>query len=120
MIYFYNKGDENVILVFCVGEVVIEVESCEDDEVVEDLLAYLRCVFLKVDVGKLVVSYVMWWGKDENMFGVYSLCLMRVIGDDYEEMSESVGNIYFSGEATTRYYLVMMYGVWIMGMCEVG
>ena len=120
LIYSHNKGDENVILALCAGEAAIEVESREDDEVVEDLLAHLRCAFPKADVGKPVASHVTRWGKDENTFGAYSSCSTRTTGDDYEEMSEPVGNIHFSGEATTRHYPATMHGAWITGMREAG
>lgn len=120
LIYSHNKGDENVILALCAGEAAIEVESREDDEVVEDLLAHLRCAFPKADVVKPVASHVTRWGKDENTFGAYSSCSTRATGDDYEEMSEPVGNIHFSGEATTRHYPATMHGAWITGMREAG
>ena len=35
-------------------------------------------------------------------------------------MSEPVGNIHFSGEATTRHYPATMHGAWITGMREAG
>ena len=40
-------------------------------------------------------------------------------GEDYDVMAESVGRVFFAGEATTKQYPATMHGAFVTGLREV-
>lgn len=60
------------------------------------------------------------WGSDSFCFGFYLNVVVGVLGDDYDIMVDFVNDrFFFVGEVIICKYLVMMYGVFLSGYCEV-
>lgn len=56
------------------------------------------------------------WAVDHLFFGSYSDAPVGLTQDDYGELAAPIGNLYFSGEATSREYYGFLHGAYFAGI----
>jgi len=117
-----REGEGNVLLALIAGQAAIDVESREEDEVVMEVLDYLKKIFSRknIEVPSPYSYHLTRWGQDENAYGSYSSCSMKTTAEDYDELAKPVGNIHFAGEATIARYPATLHGAYLSGLREAG
>jgi monoamine oxidase len=117
-----KEGEGNVLIALIAGNAAIEVESREEDEVVNEVLDSLRKIFDKkaVQVPTPYSYHLTRWGQDPNTYGSYSSCSTDATGADYDELAKPMGNIHFAGEATISRYPATLHGAYLSGLREAG
>lgn len=123
LFYSYHSVSGGPLLIALVaGEAAIKFEMMSPVESVNKVLDILRGIFTPkgIVVPDPVQAVCTRWGKDHFAYGSYSYVAIGSSGDDYDILSESVGDgrVFFAGEATNKQYPATMHGALLSGMRE--
>ncbi|XP_057495297.1 lysine-specific histone demethylase 1 homolog 1-like [Actinidia eriantha] len=123
LFYSYSSVSGGPLLVALVaGEAAIKFEKMSPVEAVERVLEILRGIFNPkgVAVPNPIQAVCTRWGQDQFAYGSYSYVAIGASGDDYDILSESIGDgrVFFAGEATNKQYPATMHGAFLSGMRE--
>ncbi|KAJ4790196.1 Lysine-specific histone demethylase 1 [Rhynchospora pubera] len=123
LFYSYTSVAGGPLLIALVaGESAIEFEKTPPKDCVEKCLEVLRKIFTPkgVQVPNPLEAVCTRWGTDRFTHGSYSYVTVGASGDDYDILSESVGDgrLFFAGEATNRRYPATMHGAMLSGFRE--
>ncbi|KAK4796147.1 hypothetical protein SAY86_028473 [Trapa natans] len=123
LFYSYHSVSGGPLLIALVaGEAAIKFEMMSPVESINKVLDVLRGIFKPkgIVVPDPVQAVCTRWGKDHFTYGSYSYVAVGSSGDDYDILSESVGDgrVFFAGEATNKQYPATMHGAFLSGMRE--
>ncbi|XP_052191763.1 lysine-specific histone demethylase 1 homolog 1 [Diospyros lotus] len=123
LFYSYSSVAGGPLLVALVaGEAAIKFERMSPVEAVERVLYILKGIFNPkgVSVPNPIQAVCTRWGQDQFACGSYSYVAIGASGDDYDLLSESIGDgrVFFAGEATNKQYPATMHGAFLSGMRE--
>lgn len=123
LFYSYSSVSGGPLLVALVaGDAAIRFEMMSPVESVRRVLDILKGIFHPkgIAVPDPVQAVCTRWGKDHFTYGSYSYVAVGSSGDDYDILSESVGDgrVFFAGEATSKQYPATMHGAFLSGMRE--
>lgn len=123
LFYSYHSVSGGPLLIALVaGEAAIKFEMMSPVESINRVLDVLRGIFKPkgIVVPDPVQVVCTRWGKDHFTYGSYSYVAIGSSGDDYDILSESVGDgrVFFAGEATNKQYPATMHGAFLSGMRE--
>ena len=123
LFYSYASVSGGPLLVALVaGEAALRFEMMSPLESVKRVLEVLKDIFHPkgIVVPEPVQAVCTRWGKDEFAYGSYSYVAVGSSGDDYDILSESIGDgrVFFAGEATSKQYPATMHGAFMSGMRE--
>lgn len=123
LFYSYASVSGGPLLVALVaGEAALRFEMMSPLESVKRVLEVLKDIFHPkgIVVPEPVQAVCTRWGKDEFAYGSYSYVSVGSSGDDYDILSESIGDgrVFFAGEATSKQYPATMHGAFMSGMRE--
>ncbi|KAL7001898.1 Lysine-specific histone demethylase 1 1 [Sarracenia purpurea var. burkii] len=123
LFYSYSSVSGGPLLVALVaGEAAIRFEKMSPVEAVERVLDILKGIFNPkgIAVPSPLQAVCTRWGQDRFAHGSYSYVAIGSSGDDYDILSESIGDgrVFFAGEATNKQYPATMHGSFLSGMRE--
>ncbi|XP_028780276.1 lysine-specific histone demethylase 1 homolog 1-like [Neltuma alba] len=123
LFYSYSSVSGGPLLVALVaGDAAIRFEMMSPVESVRRVMDILRGIFHPkgIAVPDPVQAVCTRWGKDHFTYGSYSYVAIGSSGDDYDFLSETVGDgrVFFAGEATSKQYPATMHGAFLSGMRE--
>lgn len=122
LFYSYHAVSGGPLLIALVaGEAAIKFEMMSPVESVKRVLEILRGIYRPkgIAVPDPQQAVCTRWGKDHFTYGSYSYVAIGSSGDDYDILSESVGDrVFFAGEATNKQYPATMHGAFLSGMRE--
>lgn len=123
LFYSYHSVSGGPLLIALVaGEAAIKFEMMSPLESINRVLDVLRGIFKPkgIVVPDPVQAVCTRWGKDHFTYGSYSYVAIGSSGDDYDILSESIGDgrVFFAGEATNKQYPATMHGAFLSGMRE--
>ncbi|XP_045792774.1 lysine-specific histone demethylase 1 homolog 1 [Trifolium pratense] len=123
LFYSYASVSGGPLLVALVaGEAALRFEMMSPLESVKRVMEVLRDIFHPkgIVVPDPVQAVCTRWGKDQFAYGSYSYVAVGSSGDDYDILSETVGDgrVFFAGEATSKQYPATMHGAFLSGMRE--
>lgn len=123
LFYSYSSVSGGPLLVALVaGEAAIKFEKMSPVESVNRVLEILRGIFNPkgISVPNPLQAVCTRWGQDQYAYGSYSYVAIGASGDDYDILSESIGDgrVFFAGEATNKLYPATMHGAFLSGMRE--
>ncbi|KAF7813573.1 lysine-specific histone demethylase 1-like protein 1 [Senna tora] len=123
LFYSYSSVSGGPLLVALVaGDAAIRFEMMSPVESVRRVLDILKGIYHPkgIAVPDPVQAVCTRWGKDHFTYGSYSYVAVGSSGDDYDILSESVGDgrVFFAGEATSKQYPATMHGAFLSGMRE--
>lgn len=96
------------------GQDALRMERQTDDEVVEEVMANLRAMF--PDIKKPDDVIVTRWGREKHVLGAYSFPSPgQDFYQDIETLAQTIGKLYFAGEATTNDGWATTFGAWDTG-----
>ncbi|KAL7227721.1 hypothetical protein ACSBR1_022572 [Camellia fascicularis] len=123
LFYSYSSVSGGPLLVALVaGEAAIKFEKMSPVDAVGRVLDILRGIFNPkgISVPNPLQAVCTRWGQDQFAHGSYSYVAIGASGDDYDILSESIGDgrVFFAGEATNKQYPATMHGAFLSGMRE--
>ena len=99
---------------FIGGNEAIDIETQTDEEILDDVMKNLVAMFPSITRPDRVI--ITRWGQEENIKGSYSF---QTVGRDrYEDansIKETIGNLWFAGEATDGTWYGTATGAWESG-----
>ncbi|KAI0396694.1 Sec1-like protein [Xylariaceae sp. FL0594] len=110
-----NTSGIPVLLALMAGDAGFDTEHSKNDELVAEATEVLRSVF-GGKVPQPVHSIVTRWGSDRFARGSYSSASPIMHADDYQNMAEPVGNLFFAGEHTTSTHPATVHGAYLSGL----
>ncbi|CAJ2500943.1 Uu.00g037960.m01.CDS01 [Anthostomella pinea] len=110
-----NTSGIPVLLALMAGDAGFDTEHSKNDELVAEATEVLRGVF-GAKVPRPVQSVVTRWGSDKFARGSYSSAGPSMRIDDYQEMAQPVGNLFFAGEHTTDTHPATVHGAYLSGL----
>ncbi|XP_016484866.2 lysine-specific histone demethylase 1 homolog 1-like [Nicotiana tabacum] len=122
LFYSYSSVSGGPLLIALVaGEAAVKFEKMSPLESVGRVLEILKGIFSPkgIAVPDPLQAVCTRWGQDQFCCGSYSYVAIGASGDDYDILSESVGDrLFFAGEATNKQYPATMHGAFLSGMRE--
>ncbi|KAJ3577579.1 hypothetical protein NPX13_g2990 [Xylaria arbuscula] len=110
-----NTSGIPVLLALMAGDAGFDTEHSKNDELVAEATEVLRGVF-GTKVPQPVHSIVTRWGSDRFARGSYSSAGPTMRVDDYQNMAQPVGNLFFAGEHTTSTHPATVHGAYLSGL----
>eukprot|EP01126_Amoeba_proteus_P054310 TRINITY_DN6679_c0_g1_i10.p1 TRINITY_DN6679_c0_g1~~TRINITY_DN6679_c0_g1_i10.p1 ORF type:complete len:492 (+),score=71.59 TRINITY_DN6679_c0_g1_i10:112-1476(+) len=108
----------NVLLGFAIGNYAKNMESQDDEEVVNDAVGVLRKIFPNAHYP---VDYVLTrWFTDPYSRGAYSYLAVGSTPNDYKTLSTPVSPVFFAGEHTILKYKSSVHGAYLSGRRAAG
>lgn len=105
-----------VLLGFNAGAYGVEIESENDDDIVDGAMTVLRRIYGD-DIPDPEGWAITRWMSDPFAYGSYSHIPPGASGADYDQLSRPVsGRLFFAGEATHRVYPGTVHGAYLSGM----
>jgi len=96
------------------GPDAVRMEGQSDDEIVEEVMANLRAMF--PDIKRPDDVIVTRWGQENHVRGAYAFPLPgQDFYKDVEALRQTIGRVYFAGEATTARGWATTFGAWASG-----
>lgn len=121
LFYGYHTVSGGPVLVALVaGEAAESFEYTDPSTTLHRVLDILKGIYgpKGVNVPDPIQSICTRWGSDPFSYGSYSHVRVLSSGSDYDILAESVGRLFFAGEATTRQYPATMHGAYLSGLRE--
>ncbi|OVA13905.1 Amine oxidase [Macleaya cordata] len=121
LFYSYHTVSGGPVLIALVaGEAAYTFESTDPAIILHRVLSILRGIFNPkgIDVPNPIQAICTKWGSDPLCHGSYSHVRVGSSGSDYDILAESVGRLFFAGEATNRQYPATMHGAFLSGVRE--
>ncbi|KAF5203485.1 Polyamine oxidase, partial [Thalictrum thalictroides] len=115
--YFLNlhKATGHPVLVYMpAGRLALDMEKMSDEAAAN--VAYMQLKTILPDACEPIQYLVSHWGTDINSLGSYSFDTVGKPHDLYERLRLPVGNIFFSGEATSEKYPGTVHGAFSTGL----
>jgi monoamine oxidase len=105
-----------VLIALMAGDSAHEAERQSDEELISSCVAELRKVFGRLKVPRPAETIVTRWGSDRFARGTYSFVAAEAEPQDYDILAQSLGNLYFAGEATCGSHPATVHGAYLSGL----
>ncbi len=112
----YPAINQPVLVMFNAGDQAEEIELLSDDETVADALVVLANIYGVEKLTPVVDSIITRWSSDQWSGGSYSYLPKGASDDIYQALAESVENVFFAGEATSKDYPATVHGAYLSGV----
>ena len=116
---FWNCVDTSglpVLIGLMAGDAAHDAERTADDDIVQEVMSRLRRCFRSTPVPDPLETIVTRWRSDRFARGTYSFVAPAALPGDYDVMAQSVGNLYFAGEATCGTHPATVHGAYLSGL----
>lgn len=107
-----------ILVAMTSGKFAEHIERISDEEVVQLALDALCKMFPKNPPSRLLSHRVTRWKTDKFAQGSYSFAKVGTTPLDYTRISQPIGTLYFSGEATHRSHPATAHGAFMSGIRE--
>ncbi|KAL2820242.1 flavin-containing amine oxidoreductase-domain containing protein [Aspergillus cavernicola] len=105
-----------VLIALMSGDSAHQAESTPDAEIIAEVTSQLRNVFKDVAVPDPLETIITRWASDKFTRGTYSYVAAQALPGDYDLMAQSIGNLYFAGEATCGTHPATVHGAYLSGL----
>ena len=115
-ISLYPSHQSPTLIGFFTWQFARELEKMSDKEITEMIMDYLRRYL--TDIPDPTAVLVTRWQSDPFAFGSYSYLSKDATVADQIELARPLGNLFFAGEATSRYHFSTVHGAHTSGLRE--